>query len=137
MTNTRTFLSVQHLLSLSVSVSGWWVGGSGLRFGRGRVGLVTATIAADGGRVGDELHRRGAAGAQISPMAGHGRRGFAGILPEDKPRLIFQGGSFLCQALTVGDGQLVGAVWEPVKVTGDKDQWKRKHGHNDQSKTHD
>ncbi len=131
MTNTRTFSSVQHLLSLSVSVSGGWVGRSGLRFGRDGVGLVTAAITADGGRVGDELHRRGASGAKIGQMAGHGRRGFAGVLPEDEPGLIFQGRSLLCQALAVGDGQLVGAVWDPVEVTGNKDQWKRKHGRKD------
>lgn len=109
---------------------------SGLRFRWHRVGLVAAAIAADGCGVGDELNRRRAAWAEVRPVAGHGRGGLAGVFAQDETCLILQVGGILGQTFAVGDGQFVGAVRNPIKVACNEDQRQRKHGYDDESKTH-
>lgn len=109
---------------------------SGLRFWWHRVGLVATAIAADGRGVGDELDRRCIAWAKVCSVAGHGRRCLTGVFAQDETCLILQVGGVLCQALAVGDGQFVGAIREPVKVTCNEDQWQREHGYDNESETH-
>lgn len=109
---------------------------SGLRFRWLGVGLVAAAITADGCGVGDKLDRRRAARAEVRPVAGHGRWCLAGVFTQNKTCLILQVGGVLRQTLTVGDRQFVGAIRNPVKVACDEDQWQRKHGNDDERKTH-
>lgn len=70
-------------------------------------------------------------------MAGHWRGCVVGVFTQDKTCLVLQVGGVLCQTLAVRDGQFVGAVRNPVKVACDKDQWQRKHGNDNERKTHD
>lgn len=57
-------------------------------------------------------HLLGATGAQVSAVGRHGRGSLAGVLAEDETLfvLLFQVGDVLHHTLTVGDGELVGAI---------------------------
>lgn len=50
--------------------------------------------------------------------------------------LFLKVGDVFHHGFTVGDRQLVGAVWHQVEVACDEDDWERKHGHYDESKAH-
>lgn len=66
------------------------------------------------------------------------QRRVAGLGTEDESGLVLllKVGDVFHHGFTVGDRQLVGAVWHQVEVACDEDDWERKHGHYDESEAH-